>query len=447
MGENEDDKKSPLITEINDSITLKVEENHGLIGSDKSALIKMGYDKDLVDIIYRNVYPVNIDEALDYLFKNENDEFMHSYIASSSGLCSICEQMESSHSKNIKNIKEKEEISSKLESSHLNYNNYNSSLVCGVCEGEINYLDIRKTKLFCNHKFCSDCWIDYLKEKINNGKVYKIKCMNHECKQILDEKFIRGIIGSEQELLKKYEKFLNTKKLLDSDKKIKFCPYPDCDGYAEKKMFKKYVKCNYGHEFCFVCGQKPHGWKSCSAMIDKGFEEWKGHTLVKRCPYCQFWTEKQDGCNHMTCPQCSFQWCWVCEKECVAGHYLFGTCRDLQFSDVRTKEDSRQLLCGNCGLFCCFSWIIMKIVFLIIYLTMMPFFYFVVRVNDVMESEEKNINYLFFYASFLPFFICYEILTICYVAVLSIPAFLIWPYYRFLRYIFFGKIFGELFSV
>ena len=445
MEDNEDDKKYPLITENNYSISLKVEENPGLIDSDKLALIKMGYDKDLVDIIYKNVYPVNIDEALDYLFKNDNNEFTHSYIASSSGLCSICEEFESSHSKTIKNTKEKENLSSKLYSSHLNYNNYNTSdLLCGVCEGQIDYLDIRKTKLFCNHKFCLDCWFEYLKEKINNGKVFKIKCMNHECDKILEEKFIKGIIGTNEELLNKYEKFLNKKKLMNSDKKIKFCPYPDCDGHAEKQTFKKYVKCNYGHEFCFVCGQKPHGWKSCSSMIDKGFENWKNYTLVKRCPYCRFWTEKQDGCNHMTCPQCNFQWCWVCEKECVAGHYLFGTCRDLQFSDVYTKEDSRQLLCDNCGFFCCFSFIIMKIVFLFIYLTMMPFFYIVVQIK---ESEYDGLSFLFLYASFLPFFICYEVLIICYVAVLSIPAFLIWPYYRFLRYIFYGKIFGKLFSV
>jgi hypothetical protein len=450
MENKEEDKKAQLIEEKNDSVTLEVKENHGLIDSDKLALTKMGYDKKLVDIIYKNAYPVNIDEALDYLYKNEHDDFIHSFIYTTNGLCAICEQEEEKHSGSKVYIKEKEEQSSKLESPHLNYTDYNSyNLICEICAEEINYEDIRKTKINCKHKFCSDCWLEYLKEKISNGKVYKLSCMKHKCPQILEEKFIKQIIGQNEDLLKKYEKFLKTKKILDENKKIKFCPYPDCDGYAEKKGLKKYVKCNFGHEFCFVCGQKPHGWKACSSMIDKGFEEWKTHNLVKRCPYCQFWTEKRDGCNHMTCAQCNFQWCWVCEQECVAGHYKFGPCKDLQFSDVHSKEDSRRLLCDNCGIFCCISWIIMKIVFLIIYLTMMPLFYLVVLTKN---DEDNDIEYdegmfTVFYLCFVPFFICYEVITICYVTVLSIPAIIICPYYRFLRYIFYGKIFGKLFSV
>ena len=453
MSENDNENKEKLIEENKDEISLKVEENHGLIDSDKLTLIEMGYNRILVENIYKNVYPVNIDEAFDYLYKNNLNQFTHTFISSSSsGLCSICLENESSHSKSKPSVKEKEEKTLKLKSPHLNYDKFNtSSLICEICEGEIDYTYLKKIKLPCSHKFCLECWEDYLKEKINNGKVYKISCMKHKCTQILDETFIKSIIGSDEELIEKYDKFLNNKKILDSNKKIKFCPIPDCDGYAEKKGLSKIVKCNYGHEFCFVCGQKPHGWKTCSKMIDKGFEEWKTHTLVKRCPYCQFWTEKQDGCNHMTCVQCNFQWCWICEKECVAGHYTFGTCKDLQFSEVYSKDDARQLLCDNCGFFCCFSWIIMKLIFLIIYLTMMPFFYLVVLMKDFYEERDEdydcNLIYLFYYLSFLPFFICYEVLTICYVAVLSIPAIIICPYYRFLRYIFYGKIFGKLFHV
>ena len=91
----------------------------------------------------------------------------------------------------------------------------------------------------------------------------------------------------------------------------------------------------------------------------------------------------------------------------------------------------------------------MKIVFLIIYLTMMPYFYLVVKMLDYFEEKYFEDLYYswFFFASFLPFFICYEVLTICYVAVFSIPALIICPYYRYLRYLFYGKIFGRLFSV
>ncbi len=68
--------------------------------------------------------------------------------------------------------------------------------------------------------------------------------MQKECNYILEEKFIKSILDKDIVLLEKYDKFLNCKKLMDSNKKIKLYPFPDCNGYAEKKKFSKYVKCN-----------------------------------------------------------------------------------------------------------------------------------------------------------------------------------------------------------
>jgi hypothetical protein len=107
--------------------------------------------------------------------------------------------------------------------------------------------------------------------------------MQNKCNLILQEKFIKDILGDDKDLKDKYDKFLNSKKLLGK-KNIKFCPFPDCDGYAEKK-FKKYVKCNFGHEFCFDCGAAPHGIKPCSKIIDKGFEDWKAHEVLMSMQY------------------------------------------------------------------------------------------------------------------------------------------------------------------
>ena len=32
---------------------------------------------------------------------------------------------------------------------------------------------------------------------------------------------------------------------------------------------------------------------------------------VKRCPRCKIYTEKNGGCNHMTCISCKYQWILV----------------------------------------------------------------------------------------------------------------------------------------
>merc|ERR1712159_31617 len=83
------------------------------------------------------------------------------------------------------------------------------------------------------------------------------------------------------------------------------------------------------------------------------------HNTSKQCPRCGMWTQKNGGCNHMTCknPECmkkeggrSCDWCWVCGKDmnhAVTEHYSNGECH--QFVD----PPSPGLLSGCC--FCCQS--------------------------------------------------------------------------------------------
>jgi len=488
-----DDNKGEL--EMSGHISLDVDEHQpkntpkefdGIL-NEKESLENMGFPRPLIDKIYSVMHPANIEEALDYLNKNDKDKFTHSYIPNASNVCSICGYKRSDHQiddlinapvekKEEKKEEKKlnvlddddlikdndyndddmdEDIRNMMNKYKNKFNNnyyedynykYESAKECGVCMETIESKDIPKIKLPCKHYFCIDCWKEYLKEKINNANVYKLTCMQSKCNFILEEKFIKAILDQDVDLQQKYDKFLNRKKLMDSNKKIKFCPFPDCDGYAEKK-FKKYVKCNNGHEFCFECGAAPHGLKACSKIIDEGFEEWKSHTLVKRCPNCKFWTEKNEGCNHMTCSQCRFQWCWVCEKECVAGHYEFGPCKGLHFERVNNDEDAKRLMRENCDCCCVIGWLITNFIYLLIYLFMMPCFYLAVLGFKYLDDYNNCGSIVFYSMSFLPFFICYEILFTCYIIVFTVIGFFIWPLHRFLKNMLFGKILGELFPV
>ena len=501
----DDDKNINLLDdgngdlELSENVSLDVkdeekkdeEEEQIVQGNEPSILEGMGFPRPLIDKIYSVIHPANIEEALDYLNKNDKDKFTHTYVENTennSHVCSICGYKRSDHAiddiinapvdnnndkieikddllddlliedkKNNLDVSEDEDLQrmfnkyrNKFQNNHFNdydYNkNYDTAKECGVCADTIESKDVPKIRLPCKHFFCIDCWKEYLKEKINNANVYKLTCMQNKCNFILEEKFIKAILDNDTVLQDKYDKFLQRKKIMDSNKKIKFCPFPDCDGYAEKK-FSKYVKCNNGHEFCFECGTAPHGIKACSKIIDAGFEEWKSHTLVKRCPNCKFWTEKNEGCNHMTCSQCKFQWCWVCEKECVAGHYDFGPCKGLHFEKVENKEDAKRLMRENCDCCCVLGWLITNFVYLVIYLFMMPCFYLAVLGFRYLDEYSLCAGIIFYCMSFLPFFICYEVISVCYIVVLSIPGLIICPYNRCLKNILFGKILGELFPV
>ena len=498
---DKDQEKGELELELKGNIVLNEEKEEikeedkdkpkDIPNDDKATLESMGFARDLIDKIYSVMHPESLDEALDFLNKNDKDKFTHSYIPNNtSNVCSICGYKRSDHDiggtdidliqlpphleekkeekkeevdliepKNIiddgvedidiKNMLEKYRNKFK----NINYKfdftrNSSVSRECGVCGDTIESADMSRVRIPCKHSFCVDCWKEYLKEKINNANVYKLSCMQKECNFILEEKFIKSILDNDTVLLEKYDKFLTRKKLMDSNKKIKLCPFPDCDGYAEKKKFSKYVKCNKGHEFCFECLTAPHGSKACSKIIDAGFEEWKQHTMVKRCPNCKFWTEKNEGCNHMTCSQCNFQWCWICQKECVAGHYDFGPCRGLHFEKVTDDEAAKRLMKDNCDCCCVLSWIITKFIYLMIYLFMMPCFYLAVLGFKYLDEYGDMCCAIVFYCmSFLPFFICYEVLSVCYIVVLSIPGLFICPYNRFLKNVLFGKILGQLFPV
>ena len=154
--------------------------------------------------------------------------------------------------------------SSKGKDKNNDNNKFNKDIECGIY-GEIISSPI-EVKLKCGHYFCKDCWFNYLKEKISNANVSKILCMQHGCTTVLETKFIKNILEGYKELIVKYDKFYQRKKMLEQSDKIKLCPMPDCEGYAEKNGKSKYVKCNFGHEFCFECGNAPHGKKNVKKL-------------------------------------------------------------------------------------------------------------------------------------------------------------------------------------
>merc|ERR1719203_1450706 len=60
---------------------------------------------------------------------------------------------------------------------------------------------------------------------------------------------------------------------------------------------------------------------------------------TKDRPGCTRQTEKNGGCNHMSCQQCGCEWCWICGKAIigeVGWHYAANNPDSgcLQFSDA-----------------------------------------------------------------------------------------------------------------
>ena len=108
---------------------------------------------------------------------------------------------------------------------------------------------------------------------------------------------------------------------LSKDKK--FCPEPDCQSFIEMKEGEdKYVQCELGHKYCYVCLKPWHVDKPCDEILDKDFQIWKKGKVIKQCPRCKFYTEKNEGCNHMTCSKCKYQFCWICGGKYYSNHFI-----------------------------------------------------------------------------------------------------------------------------
>ena len=87
---------------------------------------------------------------------------------------------------------------------------------------------------------------------------------------------------------------------------------------------------------CFKCGAISHPGVTCENVGNAELREYMAKNDVVKCPSCGFGTEKIDGCNHMTCAKCNYNWCWICRGRYYGGHFsemnIFG-CPGAQFSD------------------------------------------------------------------------------------------------------------------
>lgn len=224
--------------------------------------------------------------------------------------------------------------------------------------------------------FCSDCYLNYLKEKINNNQVSKITCLEHTCSVELDEEFIISHLNGDENLIKKYKKFKIRNQVL-TDPNVKFCPIKDCESYAKKEGDNKYVTCLEGHKFCFICSKPWHGRKKCQDEIDKDFKKWKKNKVIKRCPRCKMWVEKNYGCNHMTCAECHYQWCWLCGGKYSEGHFQYvGRCAGLQFAESN---------CFNC----CICLYLYKLLILLYQMIMVIFIIPIYGFHYLKEKEDE----------------------------------------------------------
>jgi len=187
---------------------------------------------------------------------------------------------------------------------------------------EICYLSIPQnmfTGLECGHKFCSQCWAEYLTTKImDEGMGQTIACAAHGCDILVDDQTVMELVTDPKVRLK-YQHLI-TNSFVGCNRLLRWCPMPDC-GHAVKVQYhdSKPVTCACGHIFCFACGENWHDPVRCKWLrkwIKKCDDDSETSNWIaantRECPKCHATIEKDGGCNHMVCKRCKFDFCWVC---------------------------------------------------------------------------------------------------------------------------------------
>ncbi|KAF5282513.1 hypothetical protein FQA39_LY04920 [Lamprigera yunnana] len=223
---------------------------------------------------------------------------------------------------------------------------YRPEIMCEICFQSITEWE-QSILMSCHHIFCKLCWESYLTIKIQEGDAHHIMCPAYQCHILVPVEVIERLVSPE--MARRYLQF-DIKAFVESNRCIKWCPvagcgravrFPETEQYEIKICNKSIpvtshaVDCGNGHFFCWECLGDAHApcgcnqwqeWQlkiaeikpeelkaSCTESEDAANCLWLV-TNSKPCPNCKSPIQKNEGCNHMKCSKCKFDFCWVCQE-------------------------------------------------------------------------------------------------------------------------------------
>jgi hypothetical protein len=190
---------------------------------------------------------------------------------------------------------------------------------CPICTDEISHAE----QLGCGHSYCSGCLQHYL-ESAPHTKNFPLACLGDEggCKVPISIPEIRRFLQPQvfQALVEvAFRAYLD-----QHTQELKFCTTPDCQQiyrHSPTDSGTRTLQCpSCFSTICSACDEEAHEGMTCQerkaykdpAEQDRLFNIW-ANEHGKQCPECRRVIEKNEGCNHMTCP-CGAHFCWQCGK-------------------------------------------------------------------------------------------------------------------------------------
>ncbi|KAG5645784.1 hypothetical protein DXG03_005321 [Asterophora parasitica] len=192
--------------------------------------------------------------------------------------------------------------------------------ICPICYDAVSH----PVELGCKHVYCMACMRHYLTSAAET-KIFPLLCMGEEanCKVPIPIPVIQRFLIPQQ-----FEHLVNvvfSTYLERHPQDFKYCITPDCTQIyrANTRTMLKCPSCFA--EVCSSCHEEAHEGMTCEERRERKAQEenqlndnWAEMHGVKRCPSCQVYIEKTEGCNHMSC-RCGAHICWICMQVFPAG--------------------------------------------------------------------------------------------------------------------------------
>ncbi|KAK6327206.1 hypothetical protein J4Q44_G00028510 [Coregonus suidteri] len=220
--------------------------------------------------------------------------------------------------------------------------------LCGICMCPVSIFE-EPVDMSCGHEFCRACWEGFLNLKIQEGEAHNIFCPAYDCFQLVPVEVIESVVSREMD--KRYLQF-DIKAFVENNPAIRWCPKAGCeravrlssqgpgssssDPFSQPLLRAPAVDCGKGHLFCWECQGEAHEPCDCQtwtmwlakvtemrpqelAGVSEACEDAANClwllTNAKPCANCKSPIQKNEGCNHMQCAKCKYDFCWICLEE------------------------------------------------------------------------------------------------------------------------------------
>ncbi|KAM3614414.1 uncharacterized protein V6R79_013845 [Siganus canaliculatus] len=251
------------------------------------------------------------------------------------------------------------------------------SSLCGICMSSISVFE-EPVDMSCGHEFCRGCWEGFLNLKIQEGEAHNIFCPAFDCYQLVPVDVIESVVSREMD--KRYLQF-DIKAFVENNPAIHWCPEAGCeravrlnaqgpgtstsDSLSFPLLRAPAVDCGKGHLFCWECKGEAHEPCDCEtwklwlqkvtemkpeelAGVSEAYEDAANCLWLlsnsKPCANCKSPIQKNEGCNHMQCAKCKYDFCWICLEEwkkhssSTGGYYRCTRYEVIQQVEEQSKE-------------------------------------------------------------------------------------------------------------